>query len=336
MNITTEQPLYGRKDYPQAVEFMEQQQNVNWFAQEIKVEKDKQDFLVEMDEAQLNLAKINTQVFVQLEQDVGAIWDQISHWFPHFEIEAAATQMKCMEISVHAPFYQKLSDVLLINPLETEALQRDVESINKKLKLLSSVIKNAEQNKLLALATLTMIEQVLLFSNFAMLKSFQANGNNYAINTMQGLDMVIRDETIHGEFAKFLYHTLLKETLEEDPSYDIKALEDAIVEIGAEILAHEDAVTDYIFETEETTINAISRKELKGFTRERMNFVFESLNVTTRYKDCTNTISDWFFKTKDAMSITDFFARGASSYTRDWSEVAFTRLPFMEETNDNK
>jgi len=328
--IETLQPLYGKKMYPLAVEFMEQQQNVNWFSQEIKVENDKQDFLIRMSPEQLQLAKINTQIFVELEQDVGDIWDQISHWFPHYEIEAAAVQMKAMEISVHAPFYQKLSDVLLIDPQETLALQTDVRAIKSKLELLKDILANASTNKLLSLATLTMIEQVLLFSNFAMLKSFQANGNNYAINTMQGLDFVIRDETIHGEFAKFLYHTLLAETKEANPDFDYSLLINQIEEVADEILGHEDAVTNYIFDSEDTVINSIRRVELKGFTRERMNFVFETLGLPTRYLNSENNISEWFFKDKESLSITDFFARGASNYTRDWSEVLFSRLPHMK------
>lgn len=333
--IETKNPLYGLKLYPEAVEYMDAQQDVNWFAKEIKVENDKQDFLVNMTLEELDLAKINTQVFVELEQDVGAIWDQISHWFPHFEIEAAATQMKCMEIAVHAPFYQKLSDVLLIDPHETARVQKDVQSINSKLTLLQEIITKASDNKLLALASLSMIEQVLLFSNFAMLRSFQVNGNNRIINTMQGLDFVIRDETLHGEFAKYLFSTMLRETLEVDPHFNSEQLYQDILNIADEILLHEDAMTDYIFSTEETIINSIDRKNLKAFTRERMNFVLNSLNLSSRYTEVENNISKWFFKGANTISITDFFARGSSDYTRNWSDVKFTRLPFMKDLNVN-
>jgi hypothetical protein len=39
-----------------------------------------------------------------------------------------------------------------------------------------------------------MVEQVLLFGNFAMLKSFKANGNNLITNTLFGVDYVIADK----------------------------------------------------------------------------------------------------------------------------------------------
>jgi len=329
--IETPNPLYGLKKYPSAVEFMEAQQNVLWFSQEIRVDNDKQDFLVTMSAEQLELAKIDTMIFVEMEQNVGDIWGEIAKWFPHFEIEAAALQMQSLEKCVHAPFYQQLSDVLLIDPAETARVKEEVSAIKDKLVLIKRIVKNSSENKLLTLGVLAMIEQVLLFSNFAMLKSFQANGYNYAVNTMQGLDFVIRDEILHGEFAAYLFNTLLEETLASDSIYDVKALHKELFRVAEEILTHEDEVSSYIFATEDTTINAINRRHLKGFTRERMNFVLELLGIEKRFRYADNPISKWFFNEANGVSITDFFARGVSDYTRDWSEEGFSRLPYLKK-----
>ena len=196
LSIETQNPLFGLYLYPVAKEIMEQQQDRTWSAQEIPVEDDKQDYLVNMDIHQRLLAETTLQTFVEIEQTVGDVWEIFANWFPHSEIVGASTEISRMEKSVHAFFYQKMSDVLNIDPKEIAKQQQAIKPIREKLLLLKEITTNLDNNKLLSLFTVAAIEQVLLFGNFAMLKSFKANGYNLIKKSLTGVDYVIADRLL--------------------------------------------------------------------------------------------------------------------------------------------
>ncbi len=91
--IETQNPMFGLYLYPTAKEIMEEQQDVAWTAQEIPVDKDIHDYRHEMSEQQLNLVTVTLQLFVEIEQKVGEVWEQIASWYPHSEIEGAAPRL---------------------------------------------------------------------------------------------------------------------------------------------------------------------------------------------------------------------------------------------------
>ena len=320
--IETKNPMFGLYLYPTAKEIMERQQDIGWFAQEIKVEKDIQDYKVNMDTQSYELVLVTLQLFVEIEQNVGDIWTKIESWFPHSEIEGACSVIASMEKSVHAFFYQKMSDVLNVNPEDTLNAQSTVVALRDKLEFLNNILNNASDNKPLTLATVAMIEQVLLFSNFAMLKSFQANGNNLIPNTISGVDYVVNDEVLHGEFASYLFNTYV----DEQGSHASPQLRSDIHMVAHQIIQHEDAVIDHLFLTKDRYINGVNSNQLKSFIRHRVNYVFNSIGMEDKYQVEDETIAKWFYKGANAIKMHDFFVKGTNSYSRTWSEDSFTRL----------
>jgi len=199
--METPNTLFGNYLYPTAKEIMEEQQNKTWFAQEIDVAGDIHDYRHNMTQEQFALISTTLQLFVETEQVVGNIWEIISSWFPHSEIEGACTQIAAMEKSVHAFFYQKMSDELNIDPETIASNQKLVIELNNKLTMLKQIMSNVEQattptERSLVLFTVSLIEQVVLFSNFAMLKSFRANGNSLIPNTITGVNFVVQDRLL--------------------------------------------------------------------------------------------------------------------------------------------
>lgn len=194
--IETPNPLFGDYKYPEAKELMEKQQDVTWAAQEIAVEDDKHDYLTRMSPSQHKLAVTTLQTFVEIEQEVGDVWNTFATWFPHSEIQGACMEIARMEKSVHAFFYQKMSDTLNIDPADIAEQQQTIKALKNKLTLLKSITANLNDNRLLSLFTVAAIEQNLLFGNFAMLKSFKANGHNLIKKTLTGVDYVIQDSHI--------------------------------------------------------------------------------------------------------------------------------------------
>lgn len=315
--IETPNPLFGKYLYPEAKEIMEKQQDVTWAAQEIPVEGDKPDYLVNMSPAQLNLAVTTLQSFVEVEQQVGDVWETFAKWFPHSEIQGACIEIARMEKSVHAFFYQKMSDVLNIDPEEIAEQQQAVKSIKNKLLLLKDITSNLEVNKPLSLFTVSAIEQSLLFGNFAMLKSFKANGNNLIKKTLTGVDYVVQDEQVHGVFASFLHNTYVKETHQVGLPFDTELHKLNCIKVIESIVYHEDAVIDYVFK-DDLKINDISPDELKWFIRSRANQVLIDNGFEPHYLVLTNPIADWFYQGIKSIKVHDFFSANTTQYRRNW------------------
>ena len=324
--IETANPLFGKYLYPEANNIRIKQQDITWTAEEIAVAKDIPDYRVNMSAAQFNLVSTTLQTFVEIEQKVGDVWEEIASWFPHSEIEGACIEIARMEKAVHAFFYQKMSDVLNIDPEETAKKQVEVRQLKQKLEFLSKVTSNLSANKPLSLATVALIEQVLLFSNFAMLKSFQANGHNLIPNTVTGVEFVTNDETIHGEFASYLFKTMLTEDTQH--FYDRDSLRAQIIAIANEIVRHESEMIDYSYNGA-TIINDITTSQLKHFIMSRASTVMEMLGYDPIYTIEDNPIAGWFYKEAKGIQMHDFFASNTSQYRRSWDLEGFSRLPFI-------
>ena len=329
--IETPNPLFGLYRYPLAKEFMERQQDISWTAQEIAVDKDKHTYLHVLSPEQLNLVTFTLQLFVEIEQKVGEVWNTIASWFPHSEIEGCCIEIARMEKAVHAFFYQKMSDVLNIDPEVTAANQQTISVLRSKLDFLQTITRDLSTNKPLSLATVAIIEQVLLFSNFAMLKSFQSNGHNLIANTITGVDFVTQDEQIHGDFASYLFNTYLAEDIAYSNSIDTTQLHADILTLLDSVVAHEDAVIDYTFGSV-PSINDITPTQLKQFIRSRANDTLALLHYPPQYTITDTSIATWFHKGAKSIQMHDFFVSGTSQYRRSWSIDGFSRIPFIGVT----
>lgn len=332
--IETKNPLFGLYLYPGAKEIMEQQQDVSWTAQEIPVDKDIHDYRHVMSDQQLNLTTVTLQLFVEIEQKVGEVWEQIANWYPHSEIEGCCAEIARMEKSVHAFFYQKMSDVLNIDPEEIAKNQETIQVLKHKLEFLQNITASLGANKPLSLATVALIEQVLLFSNFAMLKSFQSNGHNLIKNTITGVDFVVQDEQLHGDFASYLFKTVMAED-QKLGTINKEQLNDDIYRVVEEIITHEDAVIDYTF-SGDIAINDITSAQLKLFIRSRANDTLELLGLEPKYEVDANPIGTWFYRGSKSIKTHDFFAGITNQYRRSWKLDSFSRLPHIETGEENE
>lgn len=327
--IETPNPLFGLYLYPQAKAIMEAQQDVTWAAQEIPVEDDKHDFLSIMSIPQRRVTDTTLQAFVEIEQRVGDVWSVIASWFPHSEIEGTCMEIARMEKSVHAFFYQKMSDVLNLDPAQIAEQQQAISAIREKLTLLERITSNLSADKPLTLFTVAAIEQVLLFSNFAMLKSFKANGHNLIKKTLTGVDYVIQDEQLHGDFASYLHNTYLTELGYEPTGHREKCI--AVIEA---IIAHEDAVIDYVYDGI-PAINDITPDQLKVFIRSRANTLLESMNMAPLYDlGASNPIASWFYQGIKSIKVHDFFAASTTQYRKNWKLDNFSRLNHMKGSHE--
>ncbi len=100
-------------------------------------------------------------------------------------------------------------------------------------------------------------------------------------------------EQLHGDFAAYLHNTYLAEYQQY---YTLDGSHEAACKsIIREIVAHEDAVIDYVYDGY-TAINDITPAQLKHFIRSRANTLLQSMNMPPEYNLVgTDVIAAWFY-----------------------------------------
>jgi len=141
-------------------------------------------------------------------------------------------------------------------------------------------------------------------------------------------------EQLHGEFAKFLYNTYLKEFNEALLTMDIGKHTKQCLDVIEAIVAHEEGIVDYVYSGVDS-INSVKPNELKTFIRSRANFVLTSVGIKPLYEINDNPIADWFYQGINSIKVHDFFAANTTQYRKNWK---FDNFSFFErgsnETNE--
>jgi ribonucleotide reductase beta subunit family protein with ferritin-like domain len=237
-----------------------------------------------------------------------------------------ATTFAFMEIGVHAPFYNKINEILGLDTdefyndyLNDEVLKNRMAWIGKRTEKHDSVY-----DILKSIGIFSMIEGAILYSSFAFLKHFNNVGKNKLININAGINFSAIDETLHSQAGAWLFRTLLKEAM------DAGAIsEEALLELRTEledttkvILEHETVIIDKIFE--KGHIKGITENQLKNFVESRLDTCLKNLGYKMIFKPSYNPIAEWFYRDLESSTLHDFFSSTGNDYNRAWSEGKFT------------
>lgn len=311
--------------YPEFRDIADQQLKVLWFADEIKLEKDVQDILTNMTEAERHGVITVLRLFTLYELFAGA-----EHWcnamlkrYPRPEIQAMCTVFGSFELAVHQKFYARLNELLNLNTddfylsyVEDPVLKERIEFVDK----LVEGESDSELDQLVSTGAFSMVEGGVLYSSFAFLKHFQSQGKNKALNTVRGINFSAVDENLHcvGGSGLFQKH---KEELglnEEEEKY----VEDKLKDIAQKIFEHESRIVDMIFE--KGTIEGITDVQLKHFVESRINLCMRNLGYNNMFKVPYNPIADWFYDGLNSYQYIDFFTGQGREYQRDWDIEGFS------------
>lgn len=320
---------YVLTDYPQAVEYADTQNSVFWTHHEINVAKDIQDMRVYMTPAEYHGIITTLKLFVKYEVHVG-----VDHWiknimlrFPRPEIQRMANCFSFVETNIHAPFYNLINEVLLIDTEEFYMSYLQDPVLKERSDYIGSLMhKSNEQtaySDLVGLGAFSMIEGAVLYSSFAFLKHFQAQGKNKLLNVVRGINFSVRDENIHAEAGAWLYRTLKNELLQagEFTKDDITKVEAELIQAAKTTYEHECRIIDMIYD--EGDIHGLSKDELKVFVKSRINLCLANLGIKEIYTIDENPIAEWFYNNINAVQFHDFFSGMGSNYNRSWDEKAF-------------
>ena len=315
-------------DYPTAIEFAEQQSSIIWFPDEIEVEKDLHDLKTNCTEAEYHGVISTLKLFTLYELNVGNDYWQnyVSKVFPRPDIQRMAATFSFMELGVHAPFYNKINEVLGLDTEEFDNSYKEDEVLTNRMNWIAkrTTKRDTVYNVLKSVGVFSMIEGAILYSSFAFLKHFNSAGKNKLININAGINFSAIDETLHSQAGAWLYRTLKKETIDDEQLTEEERLQlkSELIETAKVILEHESIIIDKIFE--KGNIKGITNTQLKNFVESRLDICLENLGYTGIFKPSYNPIKTWFYKDIESSTLHDFFSSQGNDYSRNWSEGKFT------------
>lgn len=316
------------RHYPELVELGNQQlEEKLWFSSEMIVERDKMQLLYELSPAQLHAVKTVLQLFLRYELIVGEeFWNgMVIREFPRPEVKLVASILGMMELAVHAEFYNQINQVLGMDKDEDYLAFTDDPILAERVQWLDDVLSG--EDKVLSTIIFSMTETALLFSSFAILKSFQSNGHNEIPVIARGANQSAVDEDLHGVISAEIINRRYAE-LGRPLREDTKRVEQ-IYKAVQYAYEHECRIIDMAFI--EDTLNGMTKEDFKAFVRYRLNIFLARIGLDHAFEDDDTPIKDWFEINTYAYKMVDFFSTGmGQEYEMGWKEEDFS-LAWTEE-----
>lgn len=317
--IQTKTDSYVRY-YPKIVELANKQlEEQLWFSSEMVVELDRLQLLYELTPEQLHAVKTVLTFFVRYELNVGDMWRKIAELFPRPEVKLAASVIEMIERAVHAEFYNQPNKQLGLDTDEHyQAYTKDPELLERAEWL--GKLLNDENDPELGVIIFSMVETALLFSSFAILKSFQSNGYNLIPVTVRGTNQSAIDEDLHGiisaEVINTLYAELGTNLVDDKPRYE------KIVQAVEYAYEHECRIIDIAIPGD--YFNGVPKQEYKEFVKKRLNTYLTRLQLPEHFVVGECSIENWFELNTYAYKVVDFFTPGVGmEYESSWNEEGF-------------
>jgi len=311
-------------DYPEALELTDMQEDVLWTAKEIEMEKDLYDLHNTLTDSETHGVTTVLRLFTLYELHVGnEYWlDYVRKRFQRPEIQRMASLFGMVELNVHAPFYDRLNEVMGLKTDEFYSSYVDDEELKSRIEWIERQFET--EDDLLALAVGSITEGAILYSNFAFLKHFQAEGKNKLTNMTAGINFSVRDENIHSLAGAWLFRTLKNEMIEEQGVDCMGYIDEVHAKIRLtcdQVLEHEGRIIEMLFEKGD--IRGITDHQMKQFIKSRLNLCLEQLGLEKAYEVDYDPISKWFYKNINSGQLHDFFNKQGNNYTRNWVEGGF-------------
>ena len=303
--------------YPHFLELTDKASEVFWLAKEIHVEDDINNFLSVATDSQRHAMETIAKVFVQQELSVANYWiERIYKDFKRPEIRAMATFFGMTEQAIHARFYAMLPEALrLDSDPNFYKSYHDIPEFEDRMRIIGKSLKSNDIQ--LSIATFAVIEKVTLFTQFAVIKSFNVTPYNLFPKVADGINFSAVDEDLHGEGGILLF-----KLLEQEQGLSKSTIK-AISKMANSLLEHEYALLDLIYE--KGAIDTVTKEDLTMFLHERWNGVMKDLGMVFDAKpEGDNPVGKWFYKgLKNKMTSSDNFAALSNTYNKKWQANNF-------------
>jgi len=318
MSIFKKRVEFKPFEYPEVIKYVDAINHSYWIHTEFNFTSDIQDFNVRLNEAEKNIIKNTLLAISQIEVSVKTFWGKLGERFPKPEFNAVGATFSESEVR-HERAYSHLLEVLDLNGdfellLREPVIQGRVDYLSKYLKRVS---EDDKQIYTLTLALFSLfIENVSLFSQFAIIKSF-----NKERNILKNIDNVVqatqKEEMLHALLGVFILNEIKKEFpqwFDEDFYKKIERASKKAYEAEAKII-------DWIFEKGELPF--LSKDVLKEFIKYRFNESIEMIGGHKVFDIDLEKLSDlqWFIEEMYTETSTDFFNKRPTTYSKKTQSV---------------
>lgn len=309
-------PIQTREE---PIEFANQQLSIFWLPDEIKVEKDIQDILVNFTEAEKHGVITTLKLFSLYETHAGdEYWGRrYKQMFDGAEFHRMAAVFSMFELAVHAPFYNKINQLLHLDNPEFYLSYKDNPVLDARIKHLGAIIDDPDD--LVSLAAFSLVEGVILYSSFAYLKHYQSQGKNKLMNVVRGINFSVRDENLHSIAGAWSFKHKI-----ETGSYSKEHLEKVkqkVQEAAKLLYEHEKEIAKLTFEKGKK--DGITEVQIVHFVESRINKCMDQLGYEKMFDVPYDPISEWFYKGINDFQFNDFFSGQGREYNRNWDEAGF-------------
>lgn len=313
MGIFDRRASFKPFQYPEMEKFKEAIQHSYWLVSEFNFTSDIQDFQVKLTDVEKNAIKNTLLAISQIEISVKRFWAELGKRFPKAEFEQVGITFGESEVR-HSDAYSHLLQVLGLNDDFTMLLQNPV--IQGRVEYLTKYLKGAadstNENYALTLTLFSMfIENVSLFSQFAIIKSF-----NKHRNLLKDIDNVVqatqKEETIHA----LLGAAIIQYIKTENPTWFNEGFYEKVIRASKKAYQAECEIIDWIFESGELPF--IPKETLKEFIKERFNasvLMIGGPKVFDVDVDMLQTMR-WFQEELQTDVATDFFHKKPTTYSK--------------------
>lgn len=317
-NIFKKRVKFKPFEYSEITQFKDAINHSYWLVSEWNFISDVQDFKTKLTDTEREAIKRTMAAISQIEVSVKKFWTKIGDHFPKPEIDQVGITFGESEVR-HSDAYSHLLEVLGMNDyfekiIDHPVMQGRVDYLSK---YLSNSNSTNHKDYLLSLALFSLfIENVSLFSQFAIIKSFHKHKN-----MLKDIDNVVSatmlEENVHALFGIWLINQVKKENpgLFDDAFYTkIKMACDKAYEAESKII-------DWIFENGE--LDFISKDLIKSYIKKRFNESLESIGYGKLYQINQDDIKDllWMDEEIHAKSNSDFFFRRPVSYSKGMQSI---------------
>ena len=313
MSIFDKRVAFKPYEYPDVIKYRDAIKHSRWDVEEFNFDSDAFKFKHKLSGAEKEAIKRTLMAISQIEVSVKTFWAKLGDHLPKPEFNSVGITFGESEV-VHSEAYSKLLEVLGLNGEFDMLLQNPV--IGGRVDYLTKYLKNSGENAkqvyTLNLALFSLfIENVSLFSQFAIVKSFiEKNNMLKEIDTV--IEATMKEELIHGQFGTYVIN-LIKE---EYPEWFGDEFYEKIYRACRKAFEAELKIIDWIFS--EGEIQSVSKGSVIEFIKSRFNSSLEGIGGKAIFEIDDQKLSElyWMIEAIYAYVRNDFFSTQGTNYTK--------------------
>lgn len=323
MGIFDKRIAFKPYEFPEILKYREAIKHSRWDVEEFNFSSDKFEFKHKLTDNERETIKRTLLAISQIEVSVKTFWGKLGDHIPKPEFNSVGITFAENEV-VHSEAYSKLLEELGFNSEFDLLLQNPV--IGGRVDYLTKYLKNSGENAkqvyTLNLALFSMfIENVSLFSQFAIVKSFTEKKNLLKeIDTV--IEATMKEEIVHAQLGMYVINLIKKEYGE----WFNEEFYDKINRACKKAYEAEIKIIDWIFEKGE--IDSVSSETIKEFIKVRFNDSLLSIGGTKLFEINEELVKPLYWMVEAIYSYVrnDFFSTQGTNYTKYQKSVTANDL----------